>query len=154
MPTGESKTSPRRIEAKERVTKALRLRRSGANYEDIAVQCGYNSPQAAQKAVAKEIRDMPADEAEEMRALIGDRQDRMIFALWGKAIKGDERAIDRVIAIDEKRAKLFGLNAPTKIAETDADGNDKPESGALDALRRAIERAARRRAGGSPQPTD
>jgi hypothetical protein len=35
--------------------------------------------------------------------------------VWTKALNGDVRAVDSVLRIMERRAKLLGLDAPTKI---------------------------------------
>ena len=43
------------------------------------------------------------------------RLDVMLNALWSKAKDGDETAIDRVLKIMERQARLLGLDAPTDV---------------------------------------
>ena len=55
--SGESKTSPRRIEAVQRQAKALELRLEGKTYAQIAEAVGgYNSPSAARKGVMTALK--------------------------------------------------------------------------------------------------
>jgi len=49
--------------------------------------------------------------------------DGMLAGIWQGARKGNVSHIDRVLKIEERRAKLLGLDAPTKVAETDPEGN-------------------------------
>jgi AraC-like DNA-binding protein len=48
---GESKTSPRRIEAKLRAAEAARLRVGGATYAEIARRLGYRDASGAWRAI-------------------------------------------------------------------------------------------------------
>jgi hypothetical protein len=52
---------------------------------------------------------------EERKECIG-RLDRMLTAVWDKVRQGNERAIDTALRIEERRAKLNGLDAVTKSA--------------------------------------
>jgi hypothetical protein len=42
----------------------------------------------------------------------------MITVLWPQVAKGNQGAVDRVLRIMERRAKLLGLDAPTKADVT------------------------------------
>ena len=46
----------------------------------------------------------------------------MLLALWRRVQNGDERAIDRVLRIMERRAKLLGLDAAAKTEHTGKEG--------------------------------
>jgi len=50
-----------------------------------------------------------------MRQTEGARLDRMQRAVWPAAISGDIKAGAQVLRIMERRARLFGLDAPTKV---------------------------------------
>jgi transposase-like protein len=52
---GESKTSPRRIEAKLRAAAAMRLRVSGATYAAIARRLGFRDPSGAWRAIDRAL---------------------------------------------------------------------------------------------------
>jgi hypothetical protein len=118
----ESKTSPRRLASAERQRKALELRAIGMTYEAIADQVGYKSRQAAFDAIDRALKKMLREPAEQARNLDLKRLDAMTLALWSQARQGNQGAIDRLLRIMERRAKLLGLDAPTKVAPTTPDG--------------------------------
>jgi hypothetical protein len=79
----------------------------------------------AHKAVTKAMADLQAQQeeaAEQVRAMELDRLDQIMFQHFTQALKGDTAATDRVLKIMERRAKLLGLDAPSKIAPTSPDG--------------------------------
>lgn len=111
------------LEAKE--LKVLDLRRAGFTFQRIAEEVGYATPSGAQRALERIMsRNIPMA-PEEFRWQELDRLDRMQVALWPRAMKGDDRAIGTIIRLMERRAKLVGIDAPTKIqAEVvNYDGN-------------------------------
>ena len=114
----ESKTSPRRIEAKKKQAKALELRKGGASYEIIAQMVPYKSAQAAHNAVDRVLRAMVIPLAEDVGKLELERLDMMFVALLPKIRAGDPEAIRAGIRIMDRRAKYLGLDAPLKISAT------------------------------------
>jgi predicted transcriptional regulator len=44
------------------------------------------------------------------------RLDRMLLALWDKVRNGNERAVEAALRVEERRAKLLGLDAATRKA--------------------------------------
>lgn len=113
---GESLTSKRRIEAKERVAQAIELRKAGATYQRIADTVGYNSEQAAHKAVTDALVAMLREPAEELRLLEVERLDSLFLSAFPLAKQGVMTAIDRCLRIMERRARLLGLDAPVRVA--------------------------------------
>jgi hypothetical protein len=109
-----NKTSGKRIEAAERVRKALELRKAGATFAVIAVQCGYSNAQRAHEAVVAAIRALPREGAIEVRQLELERLDRLQLGMWERAIKGDAEAFSAVLRAMKRRAELIGLDAPTQ----------------------------------------
>jgi hypothetical protein len=115
------------VERAERAALALRLRASGAGYDAIGRQLGVSTPTAWRcvQAALDEIRSEPAPELIELECA---RLDRMLVAIWPLAIghtetlpSGREKrhapsveAIDRVLKIMQRRARMLGLDAPTK----------------------------------------
>jgi hypothetical protein len=98
----------------------LRLRLAGYSHREIAAQLGV-APSSAYKRVRHaldEINKTNLESAEQLRALELLRLDELLNALWDTAIAGDLRAVDRVLKVMERRAKLLGLDAPVKV-ETD-----------------------------------
>lgn len=123
MPAG--KNSPAKARTVENVAKALELRRAGLGFEAIGVQLGLKKSQAHRLVVAglAEARAQVSASADDLRSEELSRLDGMLTGLWPRARKGEVAAVDRVLKIGERRAKLLGLDAPTKVAETDPDGN-------------------------------
>jgi hypothetical protein len=124
MPKGESKTSPRRIEAAEKHVEALQLRKAGATYQQIADTLGY-SVAGAEKAVKTALADMKHEPAQELIILERARLDALLMGIWSQAVKGNQGAIDRALRIMERRAKLLGLDAPVKTDMTVNTWEDK-----------------------------
>jgi len=114
MARGESKTSPRRIEAAAKHVEALQLRKAGATYQQIADTLGY-SVAGAEKAVKSALADMKHEPAQELIILERARLDALLMGIWAQAVKGNQGAIDRALRIMERRAKLLGLDMPVQM---------------------------------------
>ena len=113
-----SPTAQRRIEAKERAKKALELRKKGLRYEAIAQTLGYSSRGDAHKAVMKELNLLAKEcleEAAQVRDLELQRLDALYLKAWEAVEGGDLPAIDRCLRVQERRAKLLGLDAAEKV---------------------------------------
>ena len=119
---GESKLSPRRVNASQRATEALELRKGGATFGQIAEKLEYKSAASAFKAIDRALAKTMQEAAGQLRCLEAERLDRMFLAIWPKAKGGDLAAIERALGIMNRRAKLLGLDAPTKVAPTDPSG--------------------------------
>jgi hypothetical protein len=122
---GEPKTSKRRIEAVDKQRKAVELRKSGASYERIAEEIGYSSKSGAFKAVAVALLKTLQEPADGLRRLEVERLDDILEKMWDKRDK--PIYADRILKVMERRAKLLGLDAPTKIAPTDPTGEREYE---------------------------
>ncbi len=114
---------PPSAELLEREGKALELRRAGFTYDVIADRLAYNDRSAARKAVERAIGRTHQDAADDLRALEADRLDRLQSSRWSKAIKGDDKAFDRVLRVMERRSKLLGLDTPVQHELTGPGGN-------------------------------
>lgn len=71
------------------------------------------------KALMKEWKSERGESTAEYVSLENARLDRLLNSVWPKAIGGDQGAVDRVIKIMDRRAKLLGLDKPTKIEFAD-----------------------------------
>lgn len=94
----------------------------------IADELGV-SPQRAHIIVSdalEKIRTETAEEAEALRTLELERLDRLWLQCYQSAQQGDLPAVDRCLRIMERRSKLLGLDAPTKVSQTDSTGQDVP----------------------------
>ena len=65
-----------------------------------------------------EIAQTCTEEAEEVRCIELQRLDGLWKVAHDKALKGDLPAIDRCLRIQERRAKLLGLDAPQRAEIT------------------------------------
>ena len=123
-----STASATRIEAAERRTQALTLRKAGATYKQIGQVLGV-SEQRAHRIVTIELRRLNRyrdESAAEVLRLELERLDQMFQAIWPAATAGDKDAINQVLTIMRRRAALMGLEAPRKIAPTTPDGEALP----------------------------
>src|SRR5712692_7372227 len=103
--------------AAARRQKALDLRIAGARYRQIGAQLGV-SPQTAYRDVQTalgELATLQHRKAEKLRELELERCDKLTLALSPKARAGDDKAVRAIITVMDRRAKLLGLDAPTKL---------------------------------------
>ena len=119
--------------------RALELRRRNLTYRQIADQLGMGSVSRAYDAVQRALLDAVVESAEEVRKVELERLDELSRVAWrvlharhvhigrggdlatdadGEPIIDDGptlQAIDRLLKIGERRAKLMGLDAPTQV---------------------------------------
>jgi len=118
---------------------AVELRRQNLSYRQIAVELGYRSVSNAWEAVQRGLLDAIREPADQVRHLELERLDALAQVAWrvladrhyavaagGKVALHPETgapliddgptlaAIDKLLRIQERRAKLLGLDAPTK----------------------------------------
>jgi hypothetical protein len=121
----ENRTSAARTRKLDRQVKALELRRMGNGYAEIARQLGIGKSQAhrlVQDGLADARAQISAG-ADDLRAEEISRLDGMLAGLWPDARRGSQGAVDRVLKIMERRARLLGLDAPMRLAHAgDPDG--------------------------------
>jgi hypothetical protein len=110
----------RKLEAMDRNKSALELRLAGHSYSAIAEELGFAGASGAIAAVKRAMRDAYLEPALELRDMEGRRLDELLLEMWPK--KNKITYLDRILKIMERRAKLFGLDAPAKIAPTSPDG--------------------------------
>lgn len=109
----------------QRRAQAIALRLAGMDYQTIAERLGYADRGAASKDVYRALEanlEAEAAAAATLRELEVQRLDRMQAAAWAKAAKGDLKAIETVLKIIDRRARLLGLDRPARTEITGADG--------------------------------
>lgn len=117
-------TSAAKARKLDRQTRALELRRAGKGYTEIASIIGIGKSQAHRlvgAGLADAIAHVAAD-AVELRAEEVSRLDALLSSVWADARRGNHGAVDRVLRIMERRAKLLGLDAPERREVSGADG--------------------------------
>ncbi len=120
------KAGKRRARTTDRQRKALDLRIEGLSYEAIGNRLGITK-QSAHELVMRaleEAKAQTAENVEKVRAMELRRADALLQALWKK--RADPKAARAILGAMDRRAKLLGLDAPTKSALTDPDGNQVP----------------------------
>ena len=110
------------VKAYERQKEALSLRLVGLSYDAIAERLGFANRSGAFRAVQAALKKTLQEPADELRTLELERLDSMLLPMMAQAKKGNQGAVDRVLRIMERRAKLLGLDAPTKQEITGSDG--------------------------------
>lgn len=131
----------RRINTAERDAQAARLRAQHLTYDQIATELGYADRGHAYQAVQRALLAAVKEPAEELRQLELERLDTLartcegilarhhVMVSHGRIIKDDDgqvllddgpvmQAVDRLLKIQERRAKLLGLDTPVKADVT------------------------------------
>ena len=112
------RTTERDINAAEKATLALSLRKQGYCLDEIAKQCGYQDRSGAWRAIKRELNKLPTPNAVELRKVEEMRLDDMLKAIYTKAENGDMWAIDRVIALSKRRSEVTGMDMRADEAAT------------------------------------
>jgi hypothetical protein len=115
--------SPARdINRTQRVEQAIRMRIAGAQWAEIATACGWSDKSSAYNAVNSVLKGTLREAADELRTLEVLRLDALLESIWPQATPSNRqpnlRAVDRVLAIMERRAKLLGLDTPANSTPT------------------------------------
>lgn len=99
----------------------------------------------------KERYDAGSENVADLRAIEAHRLDRLFLVVWRQALQGDLGAVDRALRIQERRARLLGLDEATILRHTGADGGAvKIDVDSLDAKIDALIATAGSPAGDEP----
>lgn len=110
------------IETADRQSRALDLRRLGASYDRIAEQLGYKNRSGAWHAVQAALRRAVVEPAREQRIIADQRLDFLLQRTLSAFANGDLDQVRNVLAIEKRRADLWGLDAPKGVEVTGRDG--------------------------------
>jgi hypothetical protein len=115
---------PNWLQEAEQRNAILRFKRSGLTNAEISIALArldppvHVTPDAVRQVVRRYLERIVKTESEtteELRALENERLDQML-QVWGpKARAGDRHAAAVVLRIAERRAKMNGLDAPTRV---------------------------------------
>jgi hypothetical protein len=143
---GENKGKPKAraldIRLQKRRELALRLRLTGASFRDIArsvkeavKEVGgeyqgvatqkYNESDAFRDVVTEfhRLKETCSEKAEDILTMELQRLDEMLVGIYDPATHGDPVAVNTALRIMDRRARYLGIDAPTKIAPTNPEGN-------------------------------
>lgn len=102
----------------------MKYRCAGLSFGEIAsiVRQKLNLPNYSETSAYNDIRNVLREQAEllreevaEIRQLETNRLDQWLSRLQTKINNGDTKAIGTALAIQERRAKLLGLDAPLEV---------------------------------------
>lgn len=139
-----SPSLPHRIVIAEKRAKVLHLRRQGHTFAVIANAVGYETAGGAQMAFTQALAELrpPEDDIREMRQVEDLRLDALMVALWPKAMAGFIPAVHAILRVSERRARMWGLDAPVKhTGAFDLSVNTKIPLGFVDDLLREYDAA-------------
>lgn len=107
-----NETSKKKARLLENQRRALELRRSGASYTEIAAAIGLSRSHAHRlvSLALADARESVATNADELRAEELSRLDALLSSLWAAARRGQLGAVDRVLKIMERRARMLNLD--------------------------------------------
>lgn len=124
-PTGVIATNGKESDAdrprERKANDVIAMRLAGYSWEEIATVLGYPSPKAAlvafETGLERDLKNDPQQQAK-MRDLAGRRLERLLRAVYSKAIDPEHPeqmvAHQRALAVIDRHAKLYGLDAPTQ----------------------------------------
>lgn len=112
-----AKPSRVKPETLEREAEVLRLRRGGLTFDMIAQRLGFSHASGAHTAYMNACKRIIRDDVDEIRRIEQDRLDIAQAAIWPRVTTGDSAAINSLIRIMDRRAKLLGLDMPIKIQQ-------------------------------------
>ena len=107
----KSKLNPTTL---EKEAKVLELRRGGLTFDMIADRLGYASASGAHKAYVTACNRIVYADVVETRKIEMDRLDIAQAAIWTNVIAGEVPSVIALMKIMERRARLLGLDMPTK----------------------------------------
>lgn len=125
------KTAPDRVRAEVNTQEALRLRSAALPYGQIAARLGV-SKSTAFGYVTRALEELREERRKRAGVLIDLELERLDIAqrgVWPAVLRGDTHALGMFLRLSERRSRLLGLDAPTKLSPTDPDGH--PLTGAV-----------------------
>lgn len=123
---GTARTKKASIEAQENQKVALALRIEGHSYQEIAdkMKMAKSSVFEMVDRAMKDNLKTIEDRTEQLRTEEVLRLDAIILHQWPYVKAGDEKAAAVVIRAGERKAKLLGLDMPTKVAPVNPNGDE------------------------------
>lgn len=107
-------SNPKSPARAERAARAFALRKAGLSYRDIGAELGVSHVVVYKdvQATIKQFLDEAREHHTQIMAIEAARLDDLQRVMWEQAAMGDRRAVDTVLKIMERRAKLLGLDTP------------------------------------------
>jgi transposase len=109
-----SLTERRVAQQQARRAEAMSLAMAGLTYEQIGDRLGI-SRNGARDLIERVLATAVNQAAPELRAMENARLDRAQSAIWSKVLSGELAAVQTFLAISARRAKMNGIDEPTKV---------------------------------------
>ena len=124
MSARKSKSAPRNIARERKIADALEYRLAGHSFPAIASELRISTGTAYNyvREALDRIIDAADDNAERLKAMELERLDRLFASIFSDATDQNVAPIQRATAVElvlkvmERRAKLFGLDKAEKVA--------------------------------------
>lgn len=101
-------------ETLEKELRVVQLRRLGLTFDMIATEVGYANPSGAYKAFRRGVKEIVVEDIQEIRTVELERLDLAQRAIMAAVAQGRIPAINTMLRLMERRARLLGLDAPVK----------------------------------------
>ncbi|MGV9827716.1 hypothetical protein [Gordonia sp. NPDC003429] len=100
---------------RERAVEAVRLRTAGLQWDEIAQRLGYADPSGPRKAADKLLSRQESEAASTYREVQRRRLEMVMRGHLVAAVGGDVAAAGVVLKVHDRLARLFGLDAPSRV---------------------------------------
>ena len=108
-----------RTAAVQRRTRAVELASRGYSYEAIAREVGYGNRGSAHRAVRQELERLPVEAVAEYRRVVLERLSMLQAAVWERAMKGEESAVNSALKVIQLQVRVLGLDRPEYALNAD-----------------------------------
>lgn len=148
-----AKQKAKELEIEVRRAKVAKLKLGGISLRQIAQElgCSLGTVHSDLEAVLARTVDTADEHIRMERDVSLGRCEVALRAIWPRICRGDVEAINAFVRLDQRRAKLLGLDAPTKQELSGPDGGPIPVA-AQTSLEQKLESLEQRLTGGSTQP--
>lgn len=137
-PNLRARWGPGQIEREARDRKCVEMKIAGHDWDTIVDQLGYASQGHARDRYTLYLERLPPQPGiEEQRELEMTRLDRLMVALEPKIMNHDVRAVEVMVKLMERRARMAGYDMPVKSQLTVV--TDEVIAEIITARRQAIE---------------
>lgn len=119
-------TWPEDLDRRQTAIEAMKLRRDGKTWDEIAQLVGYSSRQAAHKAVKRVLERVEGETAEDYREVMAARYEALYAKAWDSIAAAEEEGqlvgksqlIASARGVVDSQVKLLGLQAVSKSEVT------------------------------------
>lgn len=124
---GKSKTSAAQTETELKQIEAVRLRREGLTFSEIAERLRYANKSCAFAAYTTGLSKARSKEVDALREEQGSMLDELLLEPYEAALEGDLDALSAVLKIMERKARLHCLDKKDIPVKVDLPRLEKPE---------------------------